>query len=99
MLLRQAAEMSEDSVLQRVIFWHRLPGKSYAALLGASTAVLDTFPYSGFTSILDGLATGVPVVAMGPTGPDSVLRSGSLAPVQGAALLRTCGVGQLVARS
>ncbi len=48
----------------RVIILPRLDSADFAGLLGAADVVLDTFPYTGFTTSIEALTVGSPVVTL-----------------------------------
>ncbi len=73
-----------------IVSTNRFPSRSdVRELLSVGDAYLDTFPFGGVNSLVDPLEAGVPVVAW----EGSVFRSR-----MGAALLRSLGLEELVAR-
>lgn len=75
---------------ERVEFVDRLPREKYMALYQRMDVALDTVPYNGHTTSLDGLWMGVPVVSR--VGETAVGRGGL-------SILSNAGLGELVART
>ena len=72
----------------RVHVLRRLPASEYAVLLKEADVLLDSFPYSGFTTSIEGLALGMPIVTLDVVGT-------SLRGSQTSSLYRTMGSEQL----
>ncbi len=88
-LLHQAC-LAAGIERKRILIQKALPSRGdVRQLIGLCDVYLDSFPYSGATSLLDPLALGVPVVAMA---------SRSVCGAQGAGMLRDCGLAELVAQ-
>ena len=49
---------------KRIHILQRLPALDYALLLQQADVLLDSFPYSGFTTSIEALALGVPIVTL-----------------------------------
>jgi predicted O-linked N-acetylglucosamine transferase (SPINDLY family) len=52
-----------DGLLKRVLFINKQPWEDYVLLLRSCTAMLDTLPWCGFTTSLDALGLGLPVLS------------------------------------
>lgn len=75
-------------------------GATYRRLLSVATAVIDTFPYSGFSTSLDALVSLTPVIALGANASLAFVPhagQGSMEVGQTAALLHRVGLADLVA--
>jgi predicted O-linked N-acetylglucosamine transferase (SPINDLY family) len=87
-LLGQFQELDVEPC--RVVFSDRLPREQYLRQYDGIDIMLDTFPYSGHTTVFDSLWMGVPVVtAFGRTPVGRVAASA----------LRNLGLGELVGRT
>lgn len=86
----QAAAVARGIPPERFIVCKPLPKRAdIQRLIGLCDIYLDSFPYSGATSLLDPFSLHMPIIAMGtPT----------VCGGQGAGMLRECGLGDLVAR-
>ena len=74
---------------ERFIVCKPLPKRAdVRRLIGLCDVYLDSFPYSGATSLLDPFSLHMPIVAMGTR---------TVCGGQGAAMLRECGLNDLVA--
>jgi predicted O-linked N-acetylglucosamine transferase (SPINDLY family) len=80
----------EGIASERVTFHRAMPRPDYLRLYHQIDIGLDTFPYNGQTTTLDGLWMGVPVVTL--LGRTSAARAGN-------SILRNLGMPELVAES
>lgn len=86
--VRQVA-MGRGISPERFIICKPLPRRAdVRRLIGLCDVYLDSFPYSGATSLLDPFSLHMPIVAMGTR---------TVCGGQGAAMLRECGLSDLVA--
>lgn len=66
---RRLARLGDDApwqreLLRRVVWVRRLGAVEYWGLLRMGSVMLDSFPYGGFTTAMDALGVGLPVVTM-----------------------------------
>lgn len=57
-------DVSDATLAARVHVLPRLTGPEYAAVLATARVVLDAFPYSGFSTSVEAIAVGTPVVTL-----------------------------------
>ena len=60
-----------DQWLDRIHILRRLSAKMYANLIQSAYLMLNTFPYSGFTTNLEAFSLHIPVITMDGTSPRS----------------------------
>ncbi len=85
---RHFAEFGVDS--SRIVIVSTLPRDTAVAMLRVADIGLDSFPYTGVTTIVDAVEAGLPTVT---------LRGHALRSSQGAAILHSAGLTGLIAES